>query len=288
MEISGKKIAKFLENNLKKEIIKLGKKRKIKLVDILVGKSEEQLSYVATKAKVARRLGIKFEMINLKQAPSFESFMHIIKEKSLDPEVTGIIIQQPLPAQLSTDSLYDYIPDEKEIEGHKRKSPFTPPLGLAVLTILKYVFASSSINKELLVNISKEKTQYKKLFRNKKIVLIGRGLTGGNPIGKTLTEAKINFINVNSQTPDPENYYKEADIIISAVGKYVLSPEMLKTGVTLINAGLRREKNILKGDYNEKEIKNIASSYTPTPGGIGPIDIFYLYKNLVDAFKLQR
>ena len=63
---------------------------------------------------------------------------------------------------------------------------------------------------------------------------------------------------------------------------------MLKPGVILINVGLRKEQGKLKGDYEEKEIKEIASYYTPTPGGIGPIDVIYLYKNLVDAAKLQK
>ena len=63
---------------------------------------------------------------------------------------------------------------------------------------------------------------------------------------------------------------------------------MLKPGVILINAGLRKENGKLRGDYEEKEIKNIASYYTPTPGGVGPIDVTYLYRNLVDAAKLQK
>ena len=119
------------------------------------------------------------------------------------------------------------------------------------------------------------------------MVLIGRGITGGTPIGKTLTVARINYINVNSITPDPHSYYKEADVIISAVGKKIINPDMLKPNVALINVGLRKENGNLKGDYEEKEIKKIASFYTKTPGGVGPIDVLYLYKNLIDAAKLQ-
>ncbi len=288
MEIPGKKIALILEKILKKEVKKLSKKKAIKLTTFLVGSSADQLSYVKIKAKTAKKLGIGFEFVHLRTTPSFEQFMHKIKEKSQDEKTTGIIIQQPLPAQLSTDSLYEYIPTSKEIEGHKRKTPFLPPLGLSVLTILKYIYAKPRREAEILVNIAKERSLFKKLFRNKKIVLVGRGVTGGQPIGKTLTEARINFINVNSQTPDPQSYYKETDVIITAVGKKIISPEMLQPGVVLINVGLRREKGKLKGDYEEKEIKNIAGFYTPTLGGAGPIDVLYLFKNLIDAFKMQR
>lgn len=287
MEILGKKIALVIEKVLKKEIKKLGKKRNLKLAVILIGESANQLSFVKIKAKVAKKLGIKFELIHLKKTPSFENFMHIIKEKSQDPKTTGIIIQQPLPAQISTESIYDYIPLKKEIEGHRRKSSFLPPIGLSVLTIFKYIYSKTKYDADLMMDIQMQKNIFKKILRNKKVVLVGRGITGGHPIGKALTEARINFININSQTPDPQTYYREADIIITAVGQKIITPDVLKPGVVLVNVGLRREKKKLKGDYDEKEIKNIASFYTPTPGGIGPIDVAYLFKNLIDAAKLQ-
>lgn len=288
MEIDGKKISDFIGQLLKKELKKRKKKRTPKLIAFLIGDSTDQRSYIAIKSKVAKKLGIKFELVHIKSIPSFESFAHRIKETSLDLETSAIIIQQPLPAQLSTDSLFEYITDNKEIEGHKRKTPFTPPIGLAVLTVLKYIFGTQTIDNQLIVNLNKDKKLFKKVFRNKKIVLIGRGITGGKPIGKTLSDAKINYIGINSKTPEPATYLKEADVIITAVGEKVIRPEVLKPGVVLINVGLRRENGKLKGDYDENEIKHIASYYTPTPGGIGPIDVVYLYKNLIEAYKLQK
>ena len=95
-------------------------------------------------------------------------------------------------------------------------------------------------------------------------------------------------MNINSQTPQPEEYYREADVIVPAVGKKILTPDMLKPGVILINVGVRKEEGKLKGDYDEKEVEPIAGSYTATPGGVGPLDVLYLYKNLVDAAKMQK
>lgn len=286
MEIPGKKIAIVLESILKKEIKK--SKKKLKLVTFLVGPAQDQLSFVRMKAKVAKRLGIQFELVHLHQVPSFESFMHSLKEKAIDPKTTGIIIQQPLPAQLSTSSIYDYFPLTKEIEGHKNKSPYLPPVGLAVLTVFKYGLNQSKIDKNLLIDLKRDHHMFKKILRNKRVVLIGRGVTGGQPIGKTLNEMKINFISINSQTPEPEVYYKDADIIISAVGHKVIDSSMLKPGVALINIGLRYESGRLKGDYDEADIKSFASFYTSTPGGVGPIDVIYLYKNLLQASKMQK
>jgi len=129
---------------------------------------------------------------------------------------------------------------------------------------------------------------FKKILKSKKIIVVGRGITGGKPIGKTLGDLNINYINTNSLTISPESYYITADLIITAVGKKVIEPAMLKPGVVLINTGVRKENGKLKGDYEEKEIKDIASFYTPTPGGSGPIDVVYLYKNLIDAAKMQK
>jgi len=288
MKIPGKKIADYFLKSLKKEARKLKRKKKIVLTVILVGESAQQLSFVKIKKKAAKQIGVKFNFIHLKNPPSFEKFLRLLKEITTDKKTNGIIIQQPLPAQLSTESLYDYIPSEKEIEGHKKKSIFFPPIGLAVLTALKYIYKGQKIDDKLFIDPKKDKEFFKRIFHNKKVVLIGRGLTGGLPIGTTLSSFKINYIGVNSKTPDKELYYKEADVIITAVGKKILTASMLKPGVVLINVGLRKEGNKLKGDFDEDEIKDIASFYTPTPGGIGPLDVIYLYKNLLEAAKLQR
>lgn len=288
MDVDGKKISLFIQKQIKEEVKKLQKKTKVSLTVFLVGTSDDQLSFVKIKSKIAKDLGIEYKLIHLKHTPNFISFANRIKDEVNDPKVKGIIIQQPLPAQLSTDSIYDYIPVPKEIEGHRKKAVFYPPVGLAVLTIIKYIFSGKKIDNRLIVNLQKDKSFFKKFLKNKKIVLIGRGATGGKPIGHVLQEAKINYININSQTINPQEYLQAADIIITAVGKKVIEPSMLKQGVILINMGIRKENGKLKGDYDEKEIKDIASYYTPTPGGAGPIDVAYLYKNLVDATKLQR
>ena len=286
MEIPGKAIASFLERRLKKEIKK--SRKKLRLTTFLIGESKDQLSFVKIKAKTAKSLGVEFDLVHMKSVPSFEDFMHRLKDKATDKKTTGIIIQQPLPAQLSTASLYDYLPNEKEIEGHKKKTPFLPPIGLAMLTLFKYVYMGQKINDKLFVNLKKDRLIIKNVFKNKRVVLFGRGLTGGEPIGKTLSHMKINYIGINSQTPDPHIYCQEADVIITAVGKKIITLNMVKPGAVLINVGIRHEKTKVKGDYEEKEIKSLASFYSPTPGGIGPLDVLYLYKNLLDAARLQR
>lgn len=289
MKIPGRTIARTVEKKLKEKVQALKKKGKtLCLATILVGDSPEQLSFVSIKQKTAKRLGIKFEFIHIKKSPSFEEFAHLLKKYSADPKITGILIQLPLPPILQTDSIYNFIPVTKEIEGHKAKTTFSPPIGLASLTMLKYIYGSGKINGNLIVDLNKDRIFFKNALKHKKVVVIGRGATGGAPIGKTLNELKINYLSLNSRTYNPQEYYCDADIIITATGKKVLAPENIKPGVILLNIGLRKEKGELIGDYDEKEIEKIAGHYSTTPGGIGPLDVLYLYHNLIQAAEMQK
>lgn len=286
MFIDGKKIANNLLAILKKDRKTI--KKPIGLTVFLVGNAPEQLSFVKIKSEMAKALKINFKLIHLIRTPNFIDFANLLKKEVMNPEVTGIIIQQPLPAQLSTDSIYDYIPLLKEVEGHKKKTEFIFPLGLAVMTIIKYIYDGKRKQDIVFVDMKRDRILFKNVLKSKKVVVVGRGITGGKPIGNTLGNLNINYISINSTTVDPESYFKTADLIITATGKKVISPEMLKPGVVLINTGVRKENGKLKGDYEESEIKDIASFYTPTPGGSGPIDVVYLYKNLIDAAKMQK
>ena len=289
MKIPCEEIAAILKKDIASEV-KLLKKKKIhpQLTTVLVGDSKDQISFVASKKKIGESLGIEFNFIHYKEAPAFMRFIKTIKTLSEDPKNTAVIIQQPLPSKLYTETLYDFVSLDKEIEAHKNKSTFLPPIGQAVLTALKYALVHKKISKNLIINEKKDANLFKQAMKHKKVVLLGRGKTGGHPIGETLSKFKINYINVNSETPNADQYLKESDVIISAVGKKIIAPENLKLGVILINVGLRREKGKLKGDYEENEIKNIASFYTTTPKGLGPIDVLYLYKNLVEAAHRQK
>ncbi|OGK53512.1 hypothetical protein A3H78_04785 [Candidatus Roizmanbacteria bacterium RIFCSPLOWO2_02_FULL_36_11] len=284
----GKSIALIIRSLLKKQV----KVEKLipKLVVFSVKPDDEGSSFIATKQKATLELGGHFELITYKKTPRFEDFARNIYRITHDDKTTGVVIQKPLPAGLDTSTIYGYVPDIKEIEGHKIKTTYCPPIALAVLTPLKYYFMQNGKLKgpDLIFDMDRDLRELKKIIKKRKIVVIGRGDTGGKPIGEVFTKNKINFIGVNSQTPNPERFYQEADIIMSAVGKKVLMPQTLKKGIILISIGLHRESDQWKGDYLENEIKDIASFYTPTPGGVGPLDIAYLMYNLVQATRSQK
>lgn len=288
MKIPCSEIAVSLKSDLKKKVTELKKSGSTpKLVTILIGTAADQLSFVSIKKKVAKEIGIEFELIHFKKCPAFLEFATKLRDIAHKPDTTGVIIQLPLPSHLQSDTLYNYVPPAKEIEGHRQKSPHLPPLGLAVISLLKFVANPHGHKNAMYPDRINDKLLFKQHLKHKKIVLVGSGVTGGHPIAQALQEFRVNFINVNSRTFDSDQYYREADIIITAVGKKIINPTMLKKGVVLINAGLHKDGAKLRGDYHEEEIKNIASWYTQTPNGTGPLDVLFLFKNLVDAAIIQ-
>ncbi len=291
-KINGKLLAKQIRAYLKREVKRdlIAKKKLIpKLVVLSVNPAPEGASFLRMTEKATKELGGEFELITYKTTPRFEDFAQNLRRVADDPKVTGIVIQKPLPAGLSTSTLFDYVPTVKEIEGHKNKTPFYPPIALAALTPLKHLFAMGDKRniENIIVNLERDQSFFKQVLKRKKIVVVGTGETGGKPIGDVLTKLRLNYININSKTPNADYFYLEADIIITCVGKKVLKASDLKPGVILLNIGIRREKDTWIGDYDEDEIKDIASFYTPTPGGIRPLDIAYLMYNLVKATKMQ-
>jgi methylenetetrahydrofolate dehydrogenase (NADP+)/methenyltetrahydrofolate cyclohydrolase len=288
MLIPSKKIGEVIESRMIEEVKALKAKGiHPRLTTILVGSATEQLSFVSIKEKKSKKLGIGFNFVHLKKEPLYQEFSRSIHTEANKPETTGMIVQLPLPGQLMSDTLFNCIPHIKEIEGHKHKTPFIPPIGLAVLSALKYSLLQSLDYDDVIVTM-KDKSFFHKSLKHKKIILIGRGLTGGKPIARTLSMMELPFMNIGSSTTSEaaDQFIKEADIVITAVGKKVLTAENIKPGAILLNVGLRHENGKLKGDYDEKEIDDVAGAYTQTPGGIGPIDVLYLFRNLIDAASM--
>lgn len=244
MKIDGKAIADELLDKLSLKIKKLGVTPTLAVV--LIGDNPASIAYIKQKQKAAEKIGAKVILSqNLKDVNKFND----------DTSIHGIIIQRPLPNENIPEVMLT-----KDVDGFEKGSPFTVPVVLAVKTILK----STGIE-----------------YLNKRMVVIGRGETAGKPIAEYFKTSHV----VHSQTPHPQEVLKTADIIITCVGKEkVITKDSIKPGVILIGVGIWRDSNgKLRGDYNEDEIKDIASYYTPTPGGVGPVNVACLMQNLVTA-----
>lgn len=284
MIIPCEEIVSCLDEQLYTQIVEL-KKHNItpNLVTILLGQEPEQLSFVSIKQNKAEKIGADFEFQNLSSVPKFDDFLRVLEMKVQNPSTTGIIIQHPLPEKYDIQKLYSVIPASKEIEGHLSNSIFQFPLSLAVLSCIKYIFSQVKTPENAIVDFQKDTPFFQSVLKKKNIVIVGKGPTGGKPIAKAFHDLGVLYTVVDSHTQNPHEIFQSADIIITATGQKILSSEEIKNGVILLNVGLRKENGILKGDFNEDEIKEKASWYNITPHGIGPLDVSYLYKNLLQS-----
>lgn len=250
MKIDGRAIAdKILANLPRTRVTPI-------LAVIQVGNDKESTIYINQKKKAASRIGAT---IIHKQYPlnvSENKLKVAIQTFNRDQSIHGIILQQPLPPHLNATFIYQFMKVEKDVDGFEPNSPYTPPVAAAVMTILNAIGQKPG-----------------------SCVVIGRGETAGSPIAETLGKNGWNVSVVHSQTENPEEIIKKAHVVISCVGKgKVVTADMVHKNTILIGVG--------RGDYDEEEIKDIVAYYTPTPGGVGPVNVACLMQNLIKACKM--
>lgn len=282
MKIDGREIARNILNALKSQVLELKKKNIIPhLYIITLTTDDASESYVGQKRKKGEEIGAKITVENLDPHTPEDVLLEKIEKLNLDPTVHGLIIQRPFSKHIDETKIANSINPEKDVDGFHSSSKFSPPIAEAVLEILKEVYKSTSEVDEA------DTSEVLNWLRSKKIAVIGRGVTAGGPISNTLKKRGINHEIITSKTKTKLEILKKSDIVVSAVGKpYVLRGSDLKKGVILIGVGMYRGKDEkFHSDYSEDEIENIASFHTPTPGGVGPVNVAMLLSNLVEATK---
>jgi methylenetetrahydrofolate dehydrogenase (NADP+)/methenyltetrahydrofolate cyclohydrolase len=269
MLIDGRAIAKKILDRLEEEI----RNQKLKGINptfavILIGEDPASQAYVNRKQKSASQIGIVCQVHKLPSDTKENKILELIGKLNSDKDVHGVIIQRPLPPQISAQKVGERVNPQKDIDGFHPQTKFIPPIAEAVNEILKSV------------NVDP---------KNKKVVVIGRGETAGLPIANILIQKGAIATVVHSKTRNIPFFTKKADIVISCVGKpNIVTTEMINNNTVLIGVGLHRESDgKLHGDYNEEKIARVVKYYTPTPGGIGPVNVACLLKNVIIATQNQ-
>lgn len=263
MVLFGRPLARAIYRQLKLEIQKL--KQKPVLAVILVGCQPASLKYVQIKKKRARILGIAFKLFHLTQNTPQKNIEDLINKLNNNPKIDGIVLQLPLPANFDTEKIVALISKEKDVDGLKGGYP--APTATAILAILKF---------------------YDVNLADKKIVLVGHGQLVGKPLEQILRRQNLNPIVCDSRTKNLKEKTIQADILISATGAPgLIKPDWIKTGATIIDAGTTESDGKLVGDIDQAVYtQNI--SYTPIPGGVGPVTVAMLMKNVAAATKKQN
>lgn len=249
--IDGKKIADRILADLKEEIKK--KKLKPSLAVILVGDNPVSLLYVQKKEQAAQKIGIEIRKYNLSKQTSEKEILDLIDSLNDDRQVNGILVQLSLPNHLATDKIIQAIRPAKDVDGFVKNSRFKSPFILAVERALQ------ETGRDLI---------------GKKAVALVNSDIFGQALKSQLK--KLEFI----------KDLKKADIIITALGQpQIIKGEMIKPGVILIDGGISKTENKIFGDVDKESVQEKAGWLAPVPGGVGPLTVAFLLKNVVLAAK---
>ncbi|HBG3114140.1 TPA: bifunctional methylenetetrahydrofolate dehydrogenase/methenyltetrahydrofolate cyclohydrolase FolD [Staphylococcus aureus] len=277
--LDGKQIAKDYRQGLQDQVEALKEKGFTpKLSVILVGNDGASQSYVRSKKKAAEKIGMISEIVHLEETATEEEVLNELNRLNNDDSVSGILVQVPLPKQVSEQKILEAINPEKDVDGfhpinigklYIDEQTFVPCTPLGIMEILKH----ADIDLE-----------------GKNAVVIGRSHIVGQPVSKLLLQKNASVTILHSLSKDMASYLKDADVIVSAVGKPgLVTKDVVKEGAVIIDVGNTPDENgKLKGDVDYDAVKEIAGAITPVPGGVGPLTITMVLNNTLLAEKMRR
>ena len=273
--IDGKLIASKVKEQVSIAVSDLNQKSIFPgLATIIVGNDAASSIYVKNKRKSAKEVGIESFQYEFPENIQEKELLELINELNLNSAVDGILVQLPLPKHINSDLIIDSIDVNKDVDGFNvinagktfiGRDSVIPCTPLGCLLMLK------SIKIEL---------------KGKNAVIIGRSNIVGKPMAQLLLNEDCTVTIVHSKTFNIQALVKEADIVVAAVGSAnLVKGNWIKKGAVVIDVGINRlkveDKNMLVGDINYNEVKDIASYITPVPGGVGPMTIACLLMNTV-------
>ena len=279
MIIDGKKIAQNVLESVKKDAEKLnGKGITPSLAVIMVGNNQASKTYVRNKKIACEKAGIKSEEYLLPENASEKEILNLIDKLNATKEVSGILVQLPLPLHLDSKTICERISPLKDVDAFTSKNigdlfkgdaKFLPCTPAGILEILKH----ENIN-----------------LSGKHCVIIGRSNIVGKPLALLLIQNDATVTVCHSKTKNLEEICKLADIVICAVGKEkFLKKKMVKPGAVVIDVGINRDENgKLCGDADFENLEPICSKITSVPGGVGPMTVAMLVKNAAKAAEIQN
>ena len=272
--IDGKKLRNKILDKVKTEVSALSFKPVF--CDVLVGNDSVSVQYVNMKMRNAESVGMVFHKANFPLSINTNDLIKEIKILNKIPNMRGIIIQLPLPEHIDRQMALDSIDPKFDVDclGKVASEKFYSgstvgeigfPTALACMALL------DSLNLNL---------------KNKKIVVLGQGALVGKPVAALLKFRNLSPEIITSKTENKEQLIKEADVIISGIGKgKYITGEMIKKGVALIDAGTSESESGIAGDVDLESVKGIAGYVSPVPGGVGPVTVAMLLNNVLKVAK---
>ncbi len=277
--LDGKALAAEIRSEVKTQVAALAEKGvSTALAVILVGDDSASQVYVRNKIKACADTGIRSLEFRMPAETTQQQLLAKIAELNADESVDGILVQLPLPKQINADAVISAIDPAKDVDGFHvanagalvtGKQGFVPCTPFGVMRLIE----KSGVNP-----------------RGKSAVIVGRSNIVGKPMALLLLAADATVTVAHSCTPDLSAVTRNADILVAAAGRAkLIKADMVKPGAVVIDVGMNRDENgKLCGDVDFAEVKEIAGSITPVPGGVGPMTIAMLMQNTVLAAQMRR
>ncbi|ALM09755.1 MAG TPA: bifunctional methylenetetrahydrofolate dehydrogenase/methenyltetrahydrofolate cyclohydrolase [Candidatus Peribacter riflensis] len=274
--LSGREAADALLSTLKPTVKQLDPK----LVVVQVGDDPASTSYIKQKFKSCEAVDMRSEHIHLKENTTLETLMGIVEKLNADPDVTGFIVQVPLPGALNdaVPQIIRAIDPKKDIDGFGAYN-----LGKMFLsTEFEHLPPATPGGIVALLQ------HYQIPVKGKHVVVVGRSNTVGKPVAIMLLNRDATVTVCHHHTKNLAELTRQADILVVAVGKAgLITGDMVKEGVVIIDVGMNKTEKGLVGDCDFETVSAKASAITPVPGGVGPMTVASLIQNCVTAKERQ-
>lgn len=272
--LDGKAYASEMENELKQRVSHLKERTGATpiLATILVGDDPASATYVKMKGNACKRVGMDSIKVELPQETTTEQLLAKIQELNDNPNVHGILLQHPVPAQIDERACFDAIDIKKDVDG-------VTCLGFGNMAMGEPAYGSCTPQ-----GIMYLLQKYGVELAGKHAVVVGRSAILGKPMAMMLLNANCTVTICHSKTQNLAEIVKQADIVVGAVGKpELIKKDWIKQGAVVVDAGFHPTADGGVGDIELNGIENIASFYTPVPGGVGPMTINTLIRQTVES-----
>lgn len=274
--LDGKALSTKILDNIETQIKKLSIKPKLAV--ILVGNNPASQVYVRSKERAANQIGIESLAIELSAETTEEDLIQHIHILNEDKRVNAILVQIPLPKHIDANKILEKITPTKDVDGFH-------PYNCGKLVSGQKPYSIPCTPKGIIRLLD----EYNIKLEGLNAVVIGRSNMVGKPIAQLLLQRNATVTTVHSKTKNIEQYTKNADLIVAAVGvANFLKADMVKENVIIIDVGISRISGRLIGDVDFEFVKEKASYITPVPGGVGPMTIAMLMDNTLELYKLQN
>ena len=258
--LDGKELSKISEESIRERVLKLSEKGiKPTLATVLVGNDPASETYVKMKRNTCARVGMESIAVELSESTTTEELLKTIRNLNDDKNVHGILLQHPVPSQIDERLCFDAIDISKDVDG-------VTCLGFGNMSMGLNAYGSCTP-----AGIIRLIEHYQIDVQGLNAVVVGRSPILGKPMAMMLLNLNATVTICHSRTQNIDNIIKNADLIVGAVGipKFIKT-DWIKKGAIVIDAGYHPEQC---GDIDLDNIEEIASAYTPVPGGVGPMTI---------------